>query len=202
MRNPKTGSKTAERSPNLGPAAAGANRAALIAAAREVFAEEGLHAPLSAIARRAGVGQGSLYRHFPDRIALAVAAFEDNVEALEDLANTPTTTLADLLTLITRQVVESTAFVDLARIEHADDRVESLAVRSEAALASRLDDGRAVGTVPQDMTSADLMLCLTMVAGAISGRPATQREQVADRAWRLMGITLPAFVEIAAERTG
>ena len=47
------------RPPNQGPKAAARNRAALVAAAREVHAEHGLDAPLFAIARRAGVGQGS-----------------------------------------------------------------------------------------------------------------------------------------------
>ena len=41
---------------------------------------------MSAIARRAGVGQGSLYRHFPDKISLALAAFEENVSGIEALA--------------------------------------------------------------------------------------------------------------------
>ena len=51
---------TAKPKANLGPSAGPANRAALIAAAREVFAEGGLMAPLNQVARRAGVGQGSL----------------------------------------------------------------------------------------------------------------------------------------------
>jgi AcrR family transcriptional regulator len=164
------------RGRNLGPAAAAGNRASLIAAAREVFAEDGLHAPLSAIARRAGVGQGSLYRHFPDRVALAVAAFEDNIAALEALAGVPTATLADLLALVTGHIVESTAFVDLVRVERGDDRVGALAA------------GRAAGTVPPRMTSADLMLAVSMVAGAMSGRPAEERDQIATRAWSLMGV--------------
>lgn len=176
------------RGRNLGPAAAAANRAALIVAAREVFAEDGLHAPLSAIARRAGVGQGSLYRHFPDRVALAVAAFEDNISALEALADRPAATLADLLALVTRHIVEATAFVDLVRVEHADDRVGALAVRAEQALASRLDSGRGAGTVPREMTSADLMLAVSMVAGAMSGRPVEERDRIAASAWRLMGV--------------
>ena len=65
---------------NRGPAAGPGNRSALIAAAREVYADDGLSAPFSAVAKRAGVGQGSLYRHFPDRTALAVAVFEENLE--------------------------------------------------------------------------------------------------------------------------
>src|SRR5881296_2266274 len=46
------------------------NRAALLDAAREVFAEQGLEAPLEEIARRAGVGIGTLYRRFPTRLDL------------------------------------------------------------------------------------------------------------------------------------
>ena len=46
------------RKPNRGPAAGPRNRAALIAAAREVYANDGLGVPFSAVAKRAGVGQG------------------------------------------------------------------------------------------------------------------------------------------------
>src|SRR6188472_1508327 len=69
--------------PNRGPSAGPGNRRALIAAAREVFATEGLQAPFSAVAKKAGVGQGSLYRHFPDRLSLAVAVFDENLDELE-----------------------------------------------------------------------------------------------------------------------
>jgi AcrR family transcriptional regulator len=72
------------RKANRGPAAGPENRRALIAAAREVYATEGLNAPFSAVAKRAGVGQGSLYRHFPDRKALAVAVFEENLVDIEE----------------------------------------------------------------------------------------------------------------------
>src|SRR6056297_2610919 len=75
---------------NRGPAAAADNRAALLDAARRLFAEQGYRVPLSAIAREAGVGQGSLYRHFPRRIDLALAVFEDNLAELEVLAASDT----------------------------------------------------------------------------------------------------------------
>lgn len=74
------------RKPNRGPAAARDNRAALLAAAREVFSERGFHAPFSAIAKRAGVGQGVLYRHFPSRLAIAFAAFDANWAEFDALA--------------------------------------------------------------------------------------------------------------------
>jgi AcrR family transcriptional regulator len=65
----------------------------LIAAAREAFAEDGTSASLEEIARRAQVGIGTLYRHFPNRQTLLEAVYVDEVEALcrsaADLAELP-----------------------------------------------------------------------------------------------------------------
>ncbi|MER6365903.1 helix-turn-helix domain-containing protein [Kitasatospora sp. NPDC001527] len=58
------------------------NRERLVAAAREVFAEAGPGASLNEIARRAGVGPGTLYRHFPNRSALLTAVLADRIETL------------------------------------------------------------------------------------------------------------------------
>ncbi|MBB4981636.1 TetR/AcrR family transcriptional regulator [Streptomyces nymphaeiformis] len=59
-----------------------ANRERLLAAAAEVFAEAGPGASLNEIARRAGVGPGTLYRHFPNRPALLTALLRDRIETL------------------------------------------------------------------------------------------------------------------------
>jgi AcrR family transcriptional regulator len=58
------------------------NRDQLLAAAREVFTERGAEASLEEIARRAGVGVGTLYRHFPTRQTLVEAVYVEEVEAL------------------------------------------------------------------------------------------------------------------------
>lgn len=57
------------------------NRAALLAAARTAFAEEGLNAALEGIARRAGVAIGTLYRHFPTRMDLVAAVIAEKKRA-------------------------------------------------------------------------------------------------------------------------
>src|SRR5262245_4321132 len=62
------------------------NRDAILAAARQVFCDHGLEAPLEEIARRAGVGIGTLYRHFPTRVDLLDAVLADNVQAHVDAA--------------------------------------------------------------------------------------------------------------------
>ncbi len=54
----------------------------LVAAAREAFAEDGVGTSLEEVARRAGVGIGTLYRHFPTRQDLFEAAYLDEVEAI------------------------------------------------------------------------------------------------------------------------
>ncbi|MFI8372077.1 TetR/AcrR family transcriptional regulator [Streptomyces sp. NPDC085466] len=58
------------------------NRERLVAAARDVFAASGPGASLNEIARRAGVGPGTLYRHFPHRSALLAAVLADRIETL------------------------------------------------------------------------------------------------------------------------
>src|SRR5437763_6489898 len=58
------------------------NRAKLLAAATEAFAEEGEGVALESVAARAGVGIGTLYRHFPSRDALIVAAYRHEVSSL------------------------------------------------------------------------------------------------------------------------
>src|SRR6185436_13456757 len=66
------------------------NRAALLDAARLVFAQEGLDAALEGIARRAGVAIGTLYRHFPTRMDLVGAVIVEKKRAWIEAAEAAT----------------------------------------------------------------------------------------------------------------
>jgi AcrR family transcriptional regulator len=77
----------AERADRQMRADARRNYDRLIAAAREAFTERGVEASLDDIAKRAGVGPGTLYRHFPNREALLAAVYRTDVEARAVLAN-------------------------------------------------------------------------------------------------------------------
>ncbi|MFD8732541.1 MULTISPECIES: TetR/AcrR family transcriptional regulator [unclassified Streptomyces] len=179
-----------ERRPaNDGPKAAARNRAALIAAAREVFAEHGLDAPLSGIARRAGVGQGVLYRHFPDRAAVANAVLEENVREVEQAATAPGATLAGVLGVLTWHLTESAAFIGLLhadRTSGSTDAIQAsasaLSERVERGLRGHLTDGHRLEA------SDDLMLAVAMVSGAVTGPTRAERESRALAAWRLLGV--------------
>jgi AcrR family transcriptional regulator len=63
------------------------SRAKLLTAATAAFAENGADAPLDDIARRAGVGIGTLYRHFPTRLDLQAAVFRSQVQTVCDMAD-------------------------------------------------------------------------------------------------------------------
>ena len=178
----------ARAAPNLGPRAAAGNRAALLGAAREVFAESGITAPLYAVARRAGVGQGSLYRHFPDRVSLVAAVFEDNVADLEERAQDPGLDLAGVLGILTNQAIDSVAMVDLIVHGPPDERLVALQRRVAAVLASRVPEASGAGQVRPGTTVDDMLLGIRMVAGALVQTDPGLRPELAQRAWRLLGV--------------
>lgn len=62
------------------------NLEALLVAAKEVFATSGVDAPVREIAKKAGFGVGTLYRHFPQRSDLIAAVFRHEVDACADTA--------------------------------------------------------------------------------------------------------------------
>ncbi|GAB1820138.1 TetR family transcriptional regulator [Herbidospora sp. RD11066] len=176
----------ARRGENRGPGAAAENRAALIAAAREVFAADGYRAPLASITKAARVGQGSLYRHFPDRVSLALAVFADNMTELEALAERPDVTLDEVLAMLTDHTIASTAFVDMVADAGLDERVVVIRDRVTHILEAPLARAQAEGLVRAEIGAGDLMLAIEMLAGALRHTPEEHRVRAAAQAWKLM----------------
>jgi AcrR family transcriptional regulator len=170
------------RKANRGPSAGPENRRALIAAAREVFSADGLQAPFSAVAKKAGVGQGSLYRHFPDRLALAVAVFDENLDELEAAVASPDATLDELLEAIVGQAVVSTALIDLIWLNRHDERVTHLSDRLGNLAGTLLAREHAAGRIADHVETQDVLLAITMLADVLSRTDATDRPGVARRA--------------------
>jgi AcrR family transcriptional regulator len=173
---------------NRGPAAATDNHQAILRAARTVMAERGYRAPLSAIAREAGVGQGELYRHFPTRLDLAFAVFEQSFAALE-AAVVPADgeALGRLWREMVAQALGTTAFVEMvieARRDLPDydgqDRLLGLVERV-------LPAARAAGRVDDGLTPADVALAWRMVLGVVVTAPDPRTVRAAvDRACALL----------------
>jgi AcrR family transcriptional regulator len=154
------------------------NRARILEAADEVFAAEGLGVPIDAIAVRAGVGVGTLYRHFPTKEALGAAILTTKVEGLiseaDHLAEAadPGAALEDYLALI---LTEGTACSALAgAFSEAGYDLKASAPNLEpqftAALARLLERAQAAGAVRPDVQAADL-LALVAATCMVTGRP-------------------------------
>ncbi|UIP57215.1 TetR/AcrR family transcriptional regulator [Agromyces marinus] len=186
MSEASPGAAPGARKPNRGPSAGPGNRLALIAAAREIFATDGLGAPFSAIAKRAGVGQGSLYRHFPDRLSLAVAVFDENIDELEAAVAPEDAGLDALLEGVIRQAVVSTALIDLITANPDDPRVVELGARVRAIASQAVAHERAAGRFGEHADVDDVLLAISMVAGVLTRTEPDARAVTARRAWDLL----------------
>lgn len=154
-----------------------------------MFSEKGLDAPLSAIAKRAGVGQASLYRHFRSRGELAYAAFESNLDDLEAIVDRGGS-LADVLRVVAEQLAEISVLIDLATSLPDDPHLPDFERRMRGLIDRVLDDGRAAGTVPGDYSSADIILAIGMLAAAAHAGGREHRRTAIARALELLRIQL------------
>lgn len=143
------------------------NRAAILSAATEVITGGGAGLAMPEIARRAGVGQATLYRHFPDRSALAAAVIEHQLRRLETFAVAGAGEPA-LFRRLLREVLHTQIamrpLVVLARRLDPESR-QRYQRRMLAAFAEPLRCARAGGAVRADLVPGDLMLLFTMVQG-------------------------------------
>ncbi|WP_328611512.1 TetR/AcrR family transcriptional regulator [Amycolatopsis sp. NBC_00345] len=156
------------------------NHALLLAAAKEVFAEDGPGAPLDRVARRAGIGNATMYRHFPNRRELLAAVYAGEVDALraegEALLSAPDPDEA-LYEWLHRFVEHVKDKRDLA-LSISDDPVEREArftawhqtiTTTAAALAAR-------ARLADDVEPLDLLLLATGIA--LSGAPETRTDHL------------------------
>lgn len=146
------------------------NRDAILEAARELLAESA-DVPMCEVARRAGVGQATLYRNFPDRRALAAEILGEQVERIARLAEEHAGDSGAFFVLL-RALVEGMAHVyALSELAREDMCVGSQLERDRIRLAELikrpLRDAKAAGALRQDVTLDDVFLVLLMVKGAM-----------------------------------
>ncbi|MFD4638722.1 TetR/AcrR family transcriptional regulator [Lentzea sp. NPDC058436] len=130
------------------------NREKVLRAARELFAEQGFDVPLDEIAARAGVGPGTVYRHFPTKQALFQAVTEARVSAMIESAAPSGDPGADLAAFLTKMAGEAAAKRDMSdAIAVPSDLRDSL----HAALGELLGRAQEAGAVRTDITTQDLV---------------------------------------------
>jgi AcrR family transcriptional regulator len=151
------------------------NRARLARAATAAFREDGLDVAVDAIAKRAGVGVATLYRHFPTKLDLVVAVTEAVCEDLEDAAQTAlrgadSDVLRAFLTAAMEQQHENRGFLE-AITQHAlpAEQRELLAERVVAMIAPVVEAAHRAGTLAAHLTAEDLLVAMRMLGAAAAG---------------------------------
>ena len=144
------------------------NRERVLEAAKSVFSAGGPDASLEAVARHAGVGIGTLYRHFPTREALFEAVYRREVEQLADLAEQLKTEASPVEAL--RRWLRSN--VEFVATKKGMSAALALAVNSSSelsaysferltkAVGALLDRAVAAGEIRADISSEDLLRAL------------------------------------------
>ncbi|GGJ28362.1 TetR/AcrR family transcriptional regulator [Streptomyces brasiliensis] len=150
------------------------NYEALVAAAGEVFAAQGPDAPLDVIARRAGVGNATLYRHFPARRDLIVAVCVNEVEVLCALGERLGSSCRPgpaLIEWVRSYIEHVSAHRGLAAAFNSDRREDSALIGAcrEAVLAigtTLLEAAKQDGAVRTDLSIDDVLALINAVATA------------------------------------
>jgi AcrR family transcriptional regulator len=172
------------------------NRERILAAAREVFAERGLGAPLEAIAQRAGVGQATLYRRFPRREDLIAACFAPKLAeyaaALEDALATPDawTGFCGFLEHVCAMQAADQGVQDVLTTTFPTDRaVEAERAHAFERLTELIQRAHAQGMLRADFVPEDVVLLLMANAGVVQAM-----RHAAPDAWRrFVGLMLDAL---------
>jgi AcrR family transcriptional regulator len=142
------------------------NRQKLIEAGRSLFAEQGPDAPFEEVARRAGVGIGTLYRHFPARSALVEAIYAEHIDevvAAAEEAAASEDAWAGLVGFLERALELQARNLPLRGVflRHGGDAVVAeRRKRIQPALARLIATAREQGSVRDDFTLGDLSLAL------------------------------------------
>ncbi|MFC4999474.1 TetR/AcrR family transcriptional regulator [Dactylosporangium cerinum] len=166
------------------------NRQRIITAAREAFAECGLDVPMDEVARRAGVGVGTLYRRYPTRADLVAAAFEQKMAAYAGIARDalaepdPWQGFRGYVERVCAMQAEDRGFnLVLTMSFPTAKRFEADRDRSFADFLVVVERAKAAGRLRADFVAEDMVMFLMANAGVLTATadaaPETSRRLVA-----------------------
>jgi AcrR family transcriptional regulator len=155
------------------------NVGALVEAAKTVFAGSGVDAPAKEVTDLAGLGVGTLYRHFPRRSDLIVAVLQHEIDECVEAADELGTTLSPWAALLA-WIERFTDFVGtkrgLAAALHSgdpayDDLPQRLLDRLEPALQALLARAADGGSARDDITAREVLLTVALIGQPVPGEP-------------------------------
>jgi AcrR family transcriptional regulator len=146
------------------------NRVRLLETAKAAFAEKGSAASLDEIARIAGVGAGTLYRHFPTRDALVAAVYRNETEQLVAAADRlaemhpPVMALREWLLLFVDYIATKHGMYEVLNSIGTSDLYSASTAQMKQAIGKLVDRAVASGDIRLDLDPLDLLRALAGVA--------------------------------------
>ncbi|MGW1146503.1 TetR/AcrR family transcriptional regulator [Streptomyces sp. NPDC002454] len=181
------------------------NRERIVIAARELFVEKGPQVRFDEIARRAGVGNATVYRHFPDQGALVHGVMCHVFDSISALAETA---LADdrdpfeaLRTFVHESAVVRTSALCPMLVDGFDHEHPTLVgarTRVEELLGALLDRAKGSGQLRPDIAVSDVLLAVSQLTRPLPGRDAASSQGFARRQLQVFldGLMAPARSEL------
>jgi AcrR family transcriptional regulator len=153
------------------------------------------------VARRAGVGQATLYRNFPDRGALVAQLLDEEMDVTEQLAGEHADD-PDAFFVLLRHVVEAVArFQGISELAIGATRLDADVKRVRKRLAGLirgpLRDAKDAGRLDGEVTLDDVFLVVQMVKGAVAEADGAAAREAAAR--RALALVLPGLMPSAAQ---
>lgn len=145
------------------------NRALLVQAAREVFAERGLEASLDDVAHRAGVGVGTAYRHFANKYELAQAILAEAIEQVLEMAERaaeaedPWDGIVAFLEGAAEMQSADRGLREVLMGVHDADQMEQIHDRLSAPLRLLVERAKTAGRIRSDVEVTDLGVAVLML---------------------------------------
>jgi AcrR family transcriptional regulator len=151
------------------------NRRRIVTAAQEAFSDLGIDVPMAEVARRAGVGVGTLYRRYPTRADLVAAAFEDKMAAYAKAAKAaledpdPWRGFCDYVRRICAMQADNSGFTTVLTMTFPTaKRFEADRDRAFADFSALVERTKAAGKLRADFATEDMPLFLMANAGVLT----------------------------------
>jgi AcrR family transcriptional regulator len=181
------------------------NRERIVTAAREMFVEFGPYVPLDEIARRAGVGNATVYRNFPDREALALEVVCSVMDRTAEAAEAALTESGDAFEALSRFVHASVderigalcPMLQGAFDQHHPD-LDASRQRLEDLVESLMDRARRAGQLRPDVAVGDVMVAAAQLSRPLAGVMCLSIDRFVHRHLQLFldGLRAPARSEL------
>lgn len=145
-------------------------RIAILRAAAEVFAEQGIDAPLEAVADRAGVGRATLYRNFSDRTELALAVLMENLDEMHQrLSREPDDGhgFFRFIDELAEVLVRNAALSGVLRGISSPEVIEPLRRKLTATASGPLKRAQQAGLVRPDILPTDLRIIAALLGAGL-----------------------------------